>query len=127
MKTKGSLLFLLSLFLFACESKETPEEGPATYKVLHGGPCGSIIYSASLGNDYDSALEEVVKLYKSVLSPYEPDSYYIDAEIITVDFTDDDRLFYYVTFRDRRNDHSISSGTVLDSYGNHYGILWCDD
>jgi hypothetical protein len=127
MKLNRPLLFLLCLSLFACDSKETPEEGPATYKVLQGGPCGSITYWHNFGNDYDSALEGLIKWEEEHLTQSELANYYVDAEIITVDFNDDDRVFYYVTFRKKKNDTHITSGSVLDSYGNHYYINWCDD
>jgi hypothetical protein len=97
-----------------------------TFNILHG-PCGSIIYQDRIGKDFDSALDSLIKK----MIPYHGLSqieYYIDSEMITVDFNYDDRKFYSIGFRRKANDMYIFAiSHVIDSNGNCFNILWCDD
>jgi len=78
----------------------------------------SIMYEGRIGNDFDSALDSLIKLEKQ----YNFDSI---GKIIAIDFEYDDRLFYLINFIFRP---SITVPFyVIDSRGNYFYVGFCDD
>jgi hypothetical protein len=85
----------------------------------------SIIYTNKLGNDFASALDSLIKL-KEQASTINIENCYIETEAIAIDFSYDDRLFYLIGFMDTIRQFHVSLD-VIDSKGNHFDIIWCDD
>jgi hypothetical protein len=65
-----------------------------TFKIIHGA-CGSIMYIERIGNDFDSALDSLIKRREPIISTNTwVEEYYIEKETMTIDFNYDDRTFY---------------------------------
>ena len=95
-----------------------------TFKIIHGA-CGSIMYDSRFGNDFDSALDSLIKHNELFIGGRE---YYIEKEKMTIDFNYDNRDFYSISFIDKvQNFHIFSLSDVIDNNGNHFFILWCED
>jgi hypothetical protein len=88
-------------------------------------PYKSIIYVSRLGNDFDSALDSLIKL-KEQTNTVSIENCYIETEMITIDFSCDDRLFYIIGFMDSIK-HFYVSLDVIDNKGNYFDIIWCED
>ncbi|MDR2962101.1 MAG: hypothetical protein LBU90_00445 [Bacteroidales bacterium] len=99
-----------------------------TFKIIHGA-CGKIIYKGRIGNDFDLAMDSLIKLQESaILSTTWSKGYYVEKKILTIDFTYDNRTFYSIGFLDKVQNFPIFSLTdVLDSNGNYFVIHWCED
>ena len=98
------------------------------FKIIKG-PCGDIRYESRIGQDYESALDSLVKKRMSFLNAEtNADGYYIDKDTISVDFKYDNRLFIAHGFRRQKdNQYIFSIADVIDSNGNYFIINWCDD
>jgi hypothetical protein len=91
-------------------------------------PCGCVIFRAKIGNDFDSALDSLKRQYEPQLVELEATGYYsgkgyfIEKERINVDFIYDDRVFFYLIFKDSviTYRHLIRNFDVLDEKGNYY-------
>ena len=95
-----------------------------TFNIIYGA-CGSIMYDSRFGNDFDSALDSLIKHNELFIGGRE---YYIEKEMMTIDFNYDDRTFYSIGFIDNvQNFHIFALTDVLDSNGNYFVILWCED
>jgi hypothetical protein len=134
MKAKYLFYLTTAFYLLVSCNRTSDDLDPAfrtnkTFIVLYGGPfCGSITYRDRIGNDLNSAIDSLVKLRILLLEGLTAEEYYIDKEMITVDFNYDDRKFYSIGFRRKNNDMYIFSiSDVIDSNGNCFNILWCDD
>lgn len=104
--------------------EETIFENNKKFKIIHGA-CGSIMYLERIGNDFDSALDSLIKLREPSIQGKE---YYIETEKMTIDFNHDDRVFYSVCFKNKVTNLILFGLTdVIDSNGNWFGILWCED
>ncbi len=93
------------------------------------GPCGDIRYESKIGQDYELALDSLVKHRMSILNAEtNGEGYYIDKDTISVDFKYDDRLFIAHGFRRvKDNQYIFSISDVIDSNGNYFIINWCED
>ena len=127
-----SFFVIFSTCFIACDKNSTDDKLNLTkgqsFKVIHGA-CGSIVYQEKIGNDFDSALDSVIKLREPMVIA-EPwvEEYYVEKGIMTIDFVYDDREFYSIGFIDKvKNLHIFSLTDVIDSKGNYYCIRWCDD
>ncbi len=95
------------------------------------GPCGKIEYIDRIGNNFDSALDSLLKIVVPIVTNC-PDincsDYTIEKDTIEVDFSHDNRMFISIAFKDKDNYMHISSiNDVLDINGNYFNVMWCDD
>jgi hypothetical protein len=99
-----------------------------TFKIINGA-CGSIMYQGRISSDFDSALDSLVKKREPIIFANTwVEEYYIEKEIMAIEFNYDDRAFYSIGFIDKkRNFHIFSLTDVIDSKGNYFNILWCED
>jgi len=119
-------MFISSLLFFNCEDKDKVE-----YTIL-AGACGTIELNGNIGDDFYSALDSLNSIKEPLLTGGCPGNpcynYYIDTDTLTIDFTDDDRDFLGVTFKNVANNLSVfAMSDVLDTKGNYYSINWCED
>jgi len=98
------------------------------------GGCATVTYQSRIGNDFDSALDSLIKKYEPRLNVLTTNGYYsgegydIDKEKIKVDFGYDNREFRLLTFTDKANIYRILfSGDVIDERGNYFTHEACDD
>ena len=119
---KSILLFpIIIVFLFACDKKNDS-------KGLYCFGAGYIKYEATIGNDFDSALDSLL-----MVVPYDQlfynEPYYIDPELMEkVNYPTNDRSFYMITVKDSINGLYLGSPRdVLDSKGCWYTIIWGED
>ena len=103
-----------------------------TFTIDNG--CATIIYQSRIGNDFDSALDSLIKKYDPILNVlateghYSGEGYNIDKEKINIDFDYDNREFRLLTFTDKANIYRIIfSGDVIDEKGNHFIHKACED
>jgi len=123
--------FLLSLFFTSCKKTFTDDETlfkkHKTFKIIDGA-CGSIKYQGKIGNNFDSALDSLIKLREPfIYGNPRVEEYYIEKEIMTIDFKYDDRVFFSIGFTDSRGLHIFSLTDVIDSKGSYFVIRWCKD
>lgn len=123
-----SILFV-TLF-FACDenSEESMFYENKTFPIIHGA-CGSIMYQGRIGNNFDSALDSLIKRREPMIYANTwVKEYYIEKETMTIDFNYDNRMFYSIGFIDKvQKIHIFSLSDVIDSNGNYFTILWCED
>ena len=88
----------------------------------------SIFYTNRLGNDFDSALESLIRLREPEIMNHRPkvESYNIEKTMMIIDFEYDDRKFYLIEFIDSIRDYPVIID-VIDSRGNCYAIIFCED
>jgi hypothetical protein len=96
--------------------------------------CATITYQSRIGNDFNSALDSLMKKYEPILDilategHYSGEGYNIDKEKVKVDFGYDNREFKLLTFTDKANIyHILFSGDVIDEKGNHFIYTACED
>jgi len=122
---KQIVLFLFLAFLFVNCNRQCGCIGDYT---VNDNPCICIKFKGSIGDDFDSALDSLARQYKSKLIELETSGYYsgkgyfIERERINIDFTDDDRAFFYLGFMDSVITYRclICNHDVLDDKGNYY-------
>ena len=67
-----------------------------TFKIIHGA-CGTIMYQGRIGNDFDSALDLLIKLREpTIFANTWVEEYYTEKEVMTIEFNYDDRTFYSI-------------------------------
>ena len=88
----------------------------------------TITYICRIGNDFESALDSLIRKYEPLLTTlateghYSGQGYNIDKEKINVDFSYDSREFILLTFIDKANIYQILiSDVVIDEKGNFFG------
>ncbi|MDR1226366.1 MAG: hypothetical protein LBK47_05635 [Prevotellaceae bacterium] len=90
--------------------------------------CATIAYESRIGNNFNSALDSLKKIYKQTLDTYGEDGYYVEKENINVDFSYDDRDFFLLTFIDKANIYNyLITSVVIDEKGNYFYANWCED
>jgi len=124
---------LCAAFFIACDRNPNNEvfilEKDQKLIIIDGVACGSIVFHSNIGKDFDSALDSLIKLRESLIFANTwVEEYYIEKEILTIDFNQDDRVFYSIGFKDRIKElYIFSINDVIDNRGNYYNILWCED
>ena len=120
---KQITFFLLLAVLFVACDKPCTCKGYSVDK----NPCGCVIFQAKIGNDFDSALDSLKILNTSILIElgttgfYSGKGYFIEKEKVNVDFTNDDRDFFYVRFVDSVITYRyLIENDILDEKGNYY-------
>ena len=116
---KRIILFSVSLLIMfaACEK-------PEKQKGLYLCDVGYIRYEATIGDDFDSALDSLLK--KIVYRPAEP--YIVVPEPINVVYPTNDRSFYLIAFKDTVDRVYLQSPMdVLDTKGCWYSVIWGED
>ena len=119
---KGILVFpTIIVLLFACEEKDDSKE-------LYSFGAGYIKYEATIGNDFDSALDSLLKVV-SYDQIFQNNPYYIDSELMDrVNYPTNDRSFYMIIVKDSTNGLYLGSPRdALDSKGCWYTIIWGED
>ena len=118
---------LLAVCVFSC--KKTCDF--CTYTVDKQS-CSCVIFQAKIGNDFASALDSLERQYESEFIELESTGYYsgkgyfVEKEKLNVDFTDDDRAFFYVILIDsvimdgHLTNRHLNRFDVLDEKGNYY-------
>ena len=103
-----------------------------TFTVDNG--CTTITYQNRIGNDFESALDSLIKKYDPILNTlateghYSGEGYNINKEKINVNFCFDNREFKLLTFTDKANIYQILfSGDVIDDNGNYFRLIECED
>jgi hypothetical protein len=93
-------------------------------------PCVCIKFKGKIGNDYDSALDSLKRWYEPCFQRliaegnYSGEGYFVEKVKINVDFTEDDRNFFRLTFTDSVSIRNhIASFDVLDEKGNYYKYI----
>lgn len=125
MKKTITLAVLTTLFFFSCGKPDqttppTITEPAATYRC----ECGNVVYIAQIGDDFDSALDSLLKVIPVL--PNRP--YSVVPQEIRVDYPYDDRKFYAIAFRDGPEGMYLQSlFDVLDTKGCWYYIDWLED
>jgi len=126
---KQTVFFLLLAVLFITCRKHSCT---CTGYTVDKNPCGCVLFQNKIGNDFDSALDSLKKQYESKFIELEANGYYsgkgyfIEKEKINVDFTEDDRTFFYVMFIDsviidgHLTNRHLNRFDVLDEKGNYY-------
>jgi hypothetical protein len=122
-----SRTFILAFFLFSCEKPCTCNGDYTVDK--HPNIC--IKFKGNIGNDFDSALDSLKKWYEPKFNTlateghYSGEGYYIEQKQINVDFAEDDRVFFLLTFIDSVsvNLNYIATNDVIDEKGNYYQYI----
>lgn len=103
-----------------------------TFRVNKSG--AKITYLCRIGNDFESALDSLIRKYEPLLTTlateghYSGQGYNIDKKKINVDFSYDSREFILLTFIDKANIYNLlCTGDVIDEKGNYFGIIWPED
>ena len=123
-----SFLFLLAAFFVGC-NRQCPCKGGYA---LDNAPCDCVIFQSKIGNDLDSALDSLEKYYEPELKRkfengfYSGKGYLIEKEKIDVDFLEDDRGFFHITFVDSAVIYRWlnTSYDILDEKGNYYILIF---
>ena len=120
---KAILLSLSAIVLFAaCERNDGS-------KRIYNFGAGYIKYEATIGNDFESALDSLIKVIPFNRLYDRP--YYIDPEVMNrdrIDYPSNDREFYMIIVRDSITGLNLSSpSNVLDTKGDWYKIIWGED
>ena len=113
---KKNILVVVSLLsvCIACEKQEG----------IYYCSVGQIKYEATIGYDFDSALDSLLKVID--FRPNEP--YIIVSEPLDVEYPVNDREFYWIAFKDTANRLYLGSPMdALDTKGNWYRIIWGED
>ena len=120
---KAIILLISTVALFAACDRNDDSKG-----VYYFG-AGYIKYEATIGYDFESALDSLIKVIPFNRLYDRP--YYIDPEIMNrdrIDYPSNDRDFYMIKVKDSITGLSLSSpGNVLDTKGDWYKIIWDED
>lgn len=118
---------MLLIFLFATCDKPCTCTGEYT---VDNNKCVCIKFKGKIGSDFDSALDSLKKWYEPQFNTliteghYSGEGYYIEKEKINVDFMEDDRVFFLLTFIDSARIHNlIITHDVIDEKGNYYKYI----
>lgn len=134
------LTILFAALFVACDSDDNPVISPnveiqeeqifsenKTFTI--GG--GTIVYQSRIGNDFDSALDSLIREREPLLTgqpSYSGQGYNIDKKKINVDFRYDSREFILLTFIDKANIYNLlCTGDVIDERGNYFRVIWGED
>lgn len=122
MKKAIILLIATVAFLAACERA-------GDSKGIYCFGAGYIKYEATIGYDFESALDSLIKVIPFNRLYDRP--YYIDSEILNrdrIDYPSNDRDFYMIIVKDSITGLNLSSpSNVLDTKGDWYKIIWGRD
>ena len=133
---------LFATLFVACDSDDNPVISPnleiqeepffnenKTFTVDKGGT--KITYICRIGNDFDSALDSLIREREPLLTgqpSYSGQGYNIDKKKINVDFSYDNRAFVLLTFIDKANIYQyLFTGDVIDERGNYFRVIWGED
>lgn len=133
--TKGNY-YLRTWFCSNENDVDIPEESifnqNSTFTIDNS--CEKIVYHSRIGNDFDSALDSLIRKYEPILNTLAKEGHYsgegfnIDKKKINVDFSYDDRYFILLSFTDKKNIYQILfSGEVIDEKGNYFIFVACED
>ena len=119
--------FLLAAFFVACD-RQCPCKGGYT---LDNDPCDCVRFQREIGNDFDSALDSLEKYYEPEFKRkfengfYSGKGYFVEKEKINVNFLEDDREFFHITFVDSAVIYRWlnMSYDILDEKGNYYILI----
>jgi len=105
-----------------------------TFPIEPGSLCPRILYMRKIGNDFDSALDSLMKEREQFLQVltaeghYSGKGYNVEKQTIDVVFDYDNRMFILLTIIDKANIYNyLYTGDVIDSKGNYFRYSWCHD
>lgn len=131
---KQLIIFILTIVLILSCKNNIEVSEPNSTKIPIVNMCGTIEYKEKIGNDFDSALDSLIKKYEPAWNilvtegHYSGKGYNIDEKIIDVDYNYDNRKFIFITFTDKANDYNIlNANDIIDDKGNHYWYVACED
>lgn len=124
---------LFATLFVACD--KNPEISPDLTQIrIKERPCETLEFTGKIGNDFDSALDSLIKKHESILNTLAKEGHYsgegcnIDQENINVNFSYDSREFRLLTFTDKANTSRILfSDDVIDEEGNYFKHTACED
>ena len=131
--------FIVVYFTFFIACDKSPKDDECNLEkhktfTIDNSKCTKISYQSKIGNDFNSALDSLIKRYEPILSVrateghYSGEGYDIEKRKINVDFSCDDREFTFLTFKDKANIYRILfAGDVIDEEGNHFNHISCPD
>lgn len=139
-----SLLFMLCVTVFiTCNNdgdSSTNMCGESIFDdnkefTVNGYGCLAIYYHDRIGDDFNSALDELSRMYEQVnfyFSNVTIEKYETEKKQIDVNFTCDNREFTLVTFNVYSTawqyvDYLPVAGGVIDENGNYYGCIMPPD
>ena len=124
----------------SCSNDDNPETSPDLTQIIQEEPFFNnnktfrvkgevtITYICRIGNDFESALDSLIRKYEPRFTTWATEGYYsgqgynIDKQKINVDFSYDSREFILLTFIDKANIYQILiSDVVIDEKGNFFG------
>ena len=126
----------------SCSNDDNPETSPDLTQIIQEEPFfnnnktfrvkgGTITYICRIGNDFESALDSLIREREPLLTgqpAYSGQGYDIDKEKIKVDFSYDSREFILLTFIDKANIYNLlCTGDVIDEKGNYFRFIWLED
>ena len=127
----------------SCSNDDNPETSPDLTQIIQEEPFFNnnktfrvkgevtITYICRIGNDFESALDSLIRKYEPLLTgqpAYSGQGYDIDKEKIKVDFSYDSREFILLTFIDKANIYNLlCTGDVIDEKGNYFRFIWLED
>ena len=115
---RAIILLIATVALFAACERNDDSKG------IYCFGAGYIKYEATIGYDFDSALDSLLTVI--VYRPNEP--YIIVPEPIEVVYPTNDREFYWIAFKDTADRLYLGSPMdVIDTKGDWYRIIWGED
>lgn len=115
---KAIILLITTVALFAACERNDDSKG------IYRFGAGYIKFEATIGYDFDSALDSLMKVI--VFRPNEP--YKVVPEPLDVEYPTNDREFYWIAFKDTADRFYLGSPMdVLDTKGDWYKIIWDED
>ncbi len=116
---KKYLLLLAFILLYGCHEKEVELQYGDSFSI--DGGCAKVEFRNKIGDDFQSALDSMQRTYNKLFQK----SYSIQKRNLAVDFPHDKRQF--VSLIVMENDTISLEYDVIDSYGNHFIMVYCPD
>lgn len=99
-----------------------------------GNGTSYILYQGRIGNDFDSALDSLIKKFEPIMKNLTTEGHYsgegfnINKEKMNVNFSYDSREFILLTFIDKANLYRyLFTGDVIDENGNYFRLIESED
>lgn len=116
---KKHWFLLIFILLYGCHEKEFELQYGDSFSI--DGGCAKVEFRNKIGIDFQSALDAMQKEYNQLFQK----PYSIQQRDLAVDFHHDTRRF--VALAVIENGIISLEYDVIDSYGNHYIMVYCPD
>lgn len=117
---KKYLIPLVLLLLSACHEKEFELRYGDSFSI--DGGCAKIEFRDKIGGGFSSALDSMQRYYNDELQ----ERYTINQRDLKVDFSHDTRRFVSLEVVDAKG-LVLLEYDVIDSQGNHFIMVYCED